>query len=73
MLFHSIHGHPTIAIPDVCCAASNGEMCEITQVCANVLKTIDFDLTQTLKAMAMKKKMKKNVLKNRKSDNLMEH
>lgn len=67
--FYSMN-EPSIAIPDVCCAASNGEMCEITQVCANVLKTIEFDLTNTQSDSAM---MKKIVLKNRKSDNLMEH
>lgn len=31
--------------PDVCCVASDVEMCEIAQVSANVLKTIESDLT----------------------------
>lgn len=39
-------GTKAIAIPDVCCGASNVEMCEIAQAYANVLATIGFDLTQ---------------------------
>lgn len=50
--------------PDVCSNASDVEMCEITQRCANVLKTIDSDLTDS-RASEKKKK-------NRKSDAMME-